>query len=232
MSDGRVSPRLPVADRRSQLIDAALDVAAAEGIAAATVRRVADQAGVALGVVHYCFADKDELFIELASRIVDELTAAGAAALPSDTAAPDLVSALRAGVLGLWAVIESTPGEQLLTYELTTHALRQPGLRRVATRQYEVSQQAAETLLALAADAAGATWTRPVADLGAEALAFVDGITLRWLVDGDSGAARVRLASFAAYLATFARNGHVFPAGDRLAGPEAVSSGENMKEQW
>jgi AcrR family transcriptional regulator len=205
LSDERVSPRLPVADRRSQLIDAALDVAAAEGIAAATVRRVADQAGVALGVVHYCFADKDELFAELASRIVDELVAAGAAALPGDVAAPDLVSALRAGVLGLWTVIESTPGEQLLTYELTTHALRQPGLRRVATRQYEVSQQAAETLLALAAGAAGAAWTRPVAELGAEALAFFDGVTLRWLVDRDSAAARARLVSFAAYLATFAR---------------------------
>jgi AcrR family transcriptional regulator len=200
--DWRVRQRLPVADRRSQLVDAALDVAAAEGIAAATVRRVAEQAGVALGVVHYCFADKDELFAELAARIVDELAAAGAAELPVGAAAPDLISALRAGVLGLWSVIQRTPGEQLLTYELTTHALRQPGLRPVATRQYEVSQQAAETLLGLAADAAGATWTRPVPELAGEALAFVDGVTLRWLVDGDSVAARARLESFAAYLAT------------------------------
>ncbi len=202
LSDERVSQRLPVADRRSQLVDAALDVAAAEGIAAATVRRVADQAGVALGVVHYCFADKDELLAELATRIVDELAAAAAAELPVGMVAPDLVSALRTGVLGLWAVIQRTPGEQLLTYELTTHALRQPGLHPVATRQYSVSQQAAETLLDLAADAAGATWSRPVAELAGEALAFVDGVTLRWLVDGDAAAARARLESFAAYLAT------------------------------
>jgi len=54
------------------------------------------------------------------------------------------------------------------------------------------------------AAAAGATWKRPVADVAAEALAFVDGVTLRWLVDRDSPAARARLASFAGYLATHA----------------------------
>jgi hypothetical protein len=102
----------------------------------------------------------------------------------------------------MWALIEKTPGAQLLTYEITTHALRSPGGRRVARRQYAASQAAAEQLLTLAADAAGATWKRPVAELGAEALAFVDGVTLRWLVDRDARAARARLAAFAGYLAT------------------------------
>lgn len=192
--------RLPVAERRAQLVDAALSVAASEGIAAASVRRVADEAGVALGLVHYCFADKDELFTALAARIVDELTSAGASALRFDDA-PDLATALRSAVAALWETVEASAGEQLLTYEITTHALRNPELRGVALRQYEVSQAAAESLLALAGEAAGATWTRPVAELAGEALAFVDGVTLRWLVDGDGAAARARLASFADHLA-------------------------------
>jgi AcrR family transcriptional regulator len=165
------------------------------------VRRVAEQAGVALGVVHYCFADKDELFGALAGRIVDDLTGAGTAALGVDDA-PDLRAALAAAVDGIWALIEATAGEQLLTYEITTHALRNAGLRGVAEQQYAASQAAAERLLTLAAEAGGATWSRPVADLAAEALAFVDGVTLRWLVDGDAAAARARLSSFATYLAT------------------------------
>ena len=89
-----MSVRMPVAERRDQLVEAALTVAASEGITAATVRRVAEQAGVALGVVHYCFDDKDELFIALAARIVDDLTAAGAGALAFDDP-PDLATALR-----------------------------------------------------------------------------------------------------------------------------------------
>jgi AcrR family transcriptional regulator len=194
----RVNTRLPLLERRAQLVDAALSVAAREGIGAATVRRVAEEAGVALGVVHYCFKDKDELFSALAARIVDDLVSAAVVELDG---MPDLPSALRAAIAGLWATVEGSPGAQLLTYEITTHALRTRDLHGVATRQYAASQAAAEALLMLVADKTGATWTRPVPELAAEALAFVDGVTLRWLVDSDSEAARARLASFAVQLA-------------------------------
>lgn len=211
MFDGPVSTRLPLLERRSQLVEAALSVAANEGIAAATIRRVAEEAGVALGVVHYCFEDKDELFASLAARIVEDLTGAGASALAIEES-PDLGAALRTAVTGLWDSIESTPGEQLLTYEITTHALRHPDLHGVAVAQYEASQAAAEALLTLAAEAGGATWTRPVGELAGEALAFLDGVTLRWLVDADSRAARTRLLAFADYLATQAKSPRRRPA--------------------
>jgi AcrR family transcriptional regulator len=205
-----MSSRLSVEDRRIQLVESALAVAAADGIAATTVRRVAERAGVALGVVHYCFEDKDELFAALAAHIVDELAGASAAGLEFGET-PDLLSALNVAIAGLWASIEATPGEQLLTYEITTHTLRHPELRSVGRRQYEVSQAAAEGLLELAASASGATWTRPVPELAGEVLAFVDGVTLRWLVDGDGTAARERLRSFAAYLATHSRRRRARP---------------------
>jgi len=195
---------MAVEDRRAHLVDAALAVAAQQGIEATTVRRVAEQAGVALGVVHYCFQDKDELFAALATKIVDSLVLAGSSPL-SFADRPDLAAALRAAMLGLWESVEATPGEQLLTYEITTHALRNPSLRGVAIHQYAVSQAAAEALLTLAASVSGASWTRPVADLAAEALAFVDGVTLRWLVDGDGVAARTRLDAFGTYLSSHAK---------------------------
>ncbi|HVU93229.1 MAG TPA: TetR family transcriptional regulator, partial [Jatrophihabitans sp.] len=101
-----VTTRMPVAERRAQLVEAALSVAAAEGIGAATVRRVAERAGVALGVVHYCFADKDELLDALAARIVEGLS--GAAEVSLDDA-PDLAGALTAAIDGMWAAIERAP---------------------------------------------------------------------------------------------------------------------------
>jgi len=200
----RVTTRLPVAERRAQLVAAALDVAVAEGIAATTIRRVAEQAGVALGVVHYCFEDKDELFVALATQIVDDLAAAASGALEFDEDA-DLATALQCAINGLWDTIEAARGEQLLTYEITTHALRTPGLQHVATRQYEVSHAAAEALLELASSTTGAAWMRPVSELAGEVLAIIDGVTLRWLVDGDGAAARERLSSLASYLNTQAK---------------------------
>jgi AcrR family transcriptional regulator len=204
LSAGVMTARMPVADRRTQLVDAALSVAVTDGIGATTVRRVAERAGVSLGVVHYCFADKDELFVALAARIVDELAAGSAAALAPGKA-PDVAAALRLAVDGLWRRIEAAPAEQLLTYEITVHALRNPPLGAVAARQYAASQRAVEELLALVAEAGRSDWTRPVPELAAETLAYVDGVTLRWLVDRDGAAARSRLAAFAGYLAANAR---------------------------
>jgi len=203
------------------LVDAALAIATADGVPAVTVRRVAERAGVALGVVHYCFADKDELFAALADRIVADLTSAAVDALPPDGAS-DLPTAIETAVVAMWALIEKTPGAQLLTYEITTHALRAAGGRRVARRQYAASQAAAERLLALAAEAAGASWKRPVEELAAEALAFVDGVTLRWLVDRDAPAARARLTTFAGYLATEAASQAAARAAVRAATPASA----------
>jgi hypothetical protein len=56
-------------------------------------------------------------------------------------------------------------------------------------------------VLDLIATAAGVSWRRPLAEVAAEALAFIDGVTLRWLVDGNSVAAVARLSTFAAHLA-------------------------------
>jgi hypothetical protein len=140
----------------------------------------------------------------LAARIVDDLAQAGAAALRETmtrtTGRPSLVTVLEAAVAGFWAGVEGAPGAQLLTYEITTYSLRQPRLGPVALRQYAAAHEATATVLSLAADAAGATWLRPVDELAGEVLAFVDGVTLRWLVDRDSSAARNRLQSFLPFL--------------------------------
>ena len=199
-----VRSRLPQAERRAQLISAALDVAVAEGIAATSIRRVAERAGVALGVVHYCFADKDDLFVALAERIVTDLLAAATGAQGFDDA-EDLSAALQCALDGLWDSIEASREAQLLTYEITAHALRNPALNHVALQQYQVSRAAVAALLSLAATSTRSSWLRPVDELADEALAMLDGITLRWLVDGDGPAARVRLTTFTDYLQTHAK---------------------------
>jgi AcrR family transcriptional regulator len=193
--------RMPVAERRRQLIAAALSVAAESGIEAATVRRVTAEAGVAPGIFHYCFGSKDELLAAMAEAIVEESSAAARAALKPGK---DLESALRAGLRGLWRVIEATPGTQLLTYELTSYALREPGMEGAAIRQYDGSRAAASEFLSEVATGAGVRWTRPVGHLARMVLAMLDGVTLAWLVDRDSKAALATLDTFAGQLAMHA----------------------------
>lgn len=55
--------------RRAQLIDAAIAVLSTSGYEAASLARIAEQAGVSKGVVSYHFDGKDELFAELVGRV-------------------------------------------------------------------------------------------------------------------------------------------------------------------
>lgn len=55
-------PRIPAAQRRNDLILAAVEVMAARGIDGATTRRIADEAGANLAMLHYCYDSKEALF--------------------------------------------------------------------------------------------------------------------------------------------------------------------------
>ena len=193
--------RLPVAERREQLIEAALNVASREGIDGATVRAVAAEAGVSLGVVHYCFRDKDELLRAMAHTITQRNLARGMAEMPEEAPARDLVL----GVLeGLWANIRATRGPQLLTYELTTTSLRHPELRQVGMDQYVGSWAAAEHFLEEVERVAHVTWKMPRHAIARSIIAAVDGFSLAWLVDGDDDAAFQGLRMFAEHIASLA----------------------------
>lgn len=212
------SPRIAKLERREQIVEAALQVAEREGVPAMSVRRVAEEAEVSLGLVHYCFKDKDELVSAVAARIVEKLEGAGADALAEVGDGP-LRAALHAGVRGLWAGLSASRNRQLVTYEITTHALRQDGLHSVAVEQYRVSEEAVAAFLDHAAAGTGHRWTRPVTELAGLTLAVIDGVTLRWLVDGDEDGALDRLDGFAETLLLDARSAD----GTGLAGAHAGS---------
>lgn len=193
--------RLPVAERREQLIEAALTVASRDGIDAATVRAIAAEAGVSLGVVHYCFQDKDELLRSMAHAITNQNLARSLDDLPEGA---DVATIVGAVLDALWDTIASARGPQLLSYELTTSSLRHAELNQVAIEQYRGQWSAAEQVLELVEKAAHVGWTVPRAQVARAVVAVVDGFSLAWLVDGDSEAARRGLQGFGQYLAAMA----------------------------
>ncbi|BCN53279.1 hypothetical protein RE9425_16690 [Prescottella equi] len=191
--------RLPAEERRAQLVEAALNIAERGGIAAVTIRAVAEEAGVSLGVVHYCFESKEALVAAMAESLVLQLSGGMREAFASvwDTqelsGLRDLREVLHTGLTGMWPLIEVTADRQLLTYEITAYALRHraagaPLAGSVADEQYRVMDIEATVFLEESARRTGCTWTEPVEAIARFALAVIDGIVLRWLVDRDSAA--------------------------------------------
>ena len=74
--------------------------------------------------------------------------------------------------------------------ELTQYALRSPERHPLAVAQYARYTEFAERSLELAAEVAEVVWRVPVSEAARVLVAFVDGLTLTWLVDRDDAAAR------------------------------------------
>lgn len=171
-------------DRRTELIQAAARVIARDGIAAATTRRIAQEAGVPPGLVHYWFAGKDELLEAVISDTLASIETAAAA--PADAASnlrQAIFSTLRAAVQ---YVQDDDRGRQIAMYEMTTWALRKPELAAIARRQYAAYRQVATDSVAAWSKATGIELAADPAVAGQFISVLIDGLCLAWLADPDT----------------------------------------------
>jgi AcrR family transcriptional regulator len=197
---------LSVEERRTHLIVAAIGLAERKGVSGVTTRDVAKAAGVSLGVVHYCFENKDALMMELVKALstamrdcIDTDTDTGVWQ-HSETGPVTLRAVVSAALSMLWLNVEATRRRQLLAYEAVTYVLRESEPEQgnsttssIAVDQYVATDATIGEVLAKAARIAQTRWTTPLPTLSRLVVTMVDGIVLRWLVDDDSVAARGQL---------------------------------------
>ncbi|MFD8589165.1 TetR/AcrR family transcriptional regulator [Streptomyces sp. NPDC059637] len=115
-------------ERRTALVDAAIEVLAREGARGLTFRAVDAQAGVPAGTASNYFASRDDLFTQVGSRIHVRMTPAPAAVDEAMRPAPsrELVAELMR-----WLVRRMTDERTgyLALLELRLEATRRPALR-------------------------------------------------------------------------------------------------------
>ncbi|MER6559867.1 TetR family transcriptional regulator [Streptomyces sp. NPDC001027] len=121
-------------ERRQRIIDAAIRVVGAKGLAGLSHRSVAAEADVPLGSTTYHFATLDELMTAALRQASEGFAKAVAARGGLTDARVDLPTEL-AGLLGAWLAGDRTGVE--LEYELYLAALRRPALRPVAAEWAE-----------------------------------------------------------------------------------------------
>ena len=192
---GTQQERRSVEERREQLIDAAINVLASEGIGAATTRRITDEAGLALGAFHYAFTSKDDLLHAVIERFSSGIETVLQHAV-ADPQAPleELGNQL---IRGYWSFIEETPELQLAQYEVAIHALRDDALRPLAELQYQRMADAVELVLRDHPQMPDGQARR---DLASYLASVMDGLILYRVVERDPAAAARRLEVFIATL--------------------------------
>ncbi|MFD4137610.1 MULTISPECIES: TetR/AcrR family transcriptional regulator [unclassified Streptomyces] len=178
--------RMPSAERRRQLIEAAIRAMTRDGVSRTTTRSIAAEAGVSLSVFHYCFDSKQALLESVITAITDHyLTVVKEAIRPKAT----LRETIRAGFQAYWDHVSANPGEHMLTYELTQYALREPGFEHLARRQYELYSDTYTELIEQLGQSMKFELRVPVPVLARYLAVMTDGLTLNFLVLGEDSAA-------------------------------------------
>jgi AcrR family transcriptional regulator len=180
--------RRSVEERREQLIDAAIQVLATEGLGRATTRNITEQANLALGAFHYAFRSKDELLESVIERVVSATERVLQDAVEDVRDDPN--RAIPRMLEEFWDFIDETPDLQLAQYELTVHALRNPKMRRLAVDQHRRYTEAIRGVLDLIPDGPDG---QEADDLARYVAATMDGLVLHRLVEEDVEAGRRRL---------------------------------------
>lgn len=188
--------RLSAEDRRVELVEATVRVAVAEGLDAATVRRIAKEAGVPLGTVHYCFGSKAALISAVADSIEQPLIdVSSLERLPTEEA---LTAAFRA----YWEQIGSDRRRQLLIYELLAHLSRGgPESREIARNLMDRVYGAVLDAVRRYAEDLGRTLPVDPELLARLIIAVTDGVSIAWIVTSDDARAQAIMEVFARLLA-------------------------------
>jgi len=170
--------RMPLAQRRQQLVEAAIVVLTREGVPKTTTRAIVAEAGTSLSVFHYCFDSKQELLDAVIRTLVGTTVDLAEASFDAGASRQQMI---RAGLTAYWKHVVANPDQHLLTYELTQYCLRKPGYAAVARQQYDHYANAFIAVL----DAIGAQPVVSPEVIGRYLSATVDGLTLDWLVRRD-----------------------------------------------
>jgi AcrR family transcriptional regulator len=168
---------------RQRLIDAAARVFARRGYQRATVDEIAAEAGFTIGAVYSNFAGKEELFLALADKEVEqrvaEIRAVADAAERGEQPGAEAAQQFR-------EFLDRDPDWPLLFYEFWSFGVRSATLREeFATRRQAVSDALADTLERVAAQI-GFRLRFPAPVLATAISATLNGLAFERAADPDA----------------------------------------------
>lgn len=179
--------RIPAEERRLQFVEAAARVIAAEGLPAATTRRIATEADAPLAALHYCFRNKEELLQE----VYHFLSRDYAKSLPPiGDLSEGLQSVIRQHARRIWERMLQRPHEQVTTFELLLRRFREGPEHESAARaqnrsMYEGWISATQELFRRAAEAAGEPVPENLELIARLFVSGIDGISMQHIADPD-----------------------------------------------
>lgn len=170
---------LPVAQRRAQLVEAAMQVMLRDGAWGLTTRAVAAQADISLGALHYAFDSKADLIGAVFAADIDSAAAVVSEAMDAG-GSPEMM--LRRALRSYAEVLRRAPTAELVLQELTLMGVRDEALQKLASRAVEdFRAEIARFLRHIGVGGSGV----PDTVLAESLFAQLVGLAQNWLSTGD-----------------------------------------------
>lgn len=187
-------------DTRARILEAARAVLAREGYAAATMRAISREAGVAVGLANYHFNSRRQLLAEVIDSSRDHFLGMAEARVPEAPGAESLRRILEM-TRGL---VELMPDWYRLGADLDAQALRDDELAATATANKDRGQADVRQYLEVACEALGVPAPADIDGMAAALLAAFDGLAVRRLIDPNFDPVPAYLALERMFIATVA----------------------------
>jgi AcrR family transcriptional regulator len=180
---------------RERILEAACDLIAAQGIDDVRIARVATRAGASTALVHHYFSTREELLEE---ALIHSFERAGEERFGDRSEVEETATEALARAIDECLPL---PGPQerewVLWVELWLRAVREPGLRPVAARLYERYRRWMAALIRAGTESGEFRIDVDVDAVADVAMALLDGVGVRALIDDpamDVEAARALVA--------------------------------------
>jgi AcrR family transcriptional regulator len=171
------------ANTRERLLAAARSVFARSGFHGASVEEIASEAGFSTGALYSNFDGKEDLFLVLMEREIDE----HAREISEAVGARDSVAERAAGGARRWmTMIEREPELLLLFMEFWAYGVRDAEIRPKVAAQFARMRQVLTTLVADGAREFDLELAIPAEQLAVAIDALADGIARQKLADPDA----------------------------------------------
>ena len=184
-------------ERRDRIVDAALQIAADQGVEHVNLRAAAHGAGISWDSAQQTFEDQADLLRALSVAVTTKNITSETLSLGAQGPVNEVLGVIAEQV---WEALSARRDHQLVSYELVLVALRRTALRSLATDQYAKARAFATTLLTTFAEVQGITWARPMDQIARYTSTFLDGVSMGWVVDRDDAAAHEQVLMMAEYL--------------------------------
>jgi AcrR family transcriptional regulator len=180
---GRMTREQSKANTRERLLDAARSVFASSGFHGASVEEIASTAGFSTGALYSNFDGKEDLFLVLMEREIEE----HAREIADAVARRASVAERAAGGARVWmTMIEREPELLLLFMEFWAYGVRDPQVRPKVAARFARMRQLLTALIADSARELDLELEIPAEQLAVVIDALADGIARQKLADPDA----------------------------------------------